>query len=1022
MIFEVRSEAELYEVLEQVSWGDTVSLHRSKNPYNLRLDPHNYQADGVTFTSADPENPAEITSVQLYSARGVTFDDLRFVESSKSAFADAVFLLRDVENIRVQNSDLEGSATKSLTVKGRDKAAIDVANVKYANGLTFENNEFSGFNFGLTLLESQNVRLIGNEFHSMQADPIQLGGVQNVVVENNFIHNLLGSDSEINHLDMIQLWATGAESNSKNIFIRDNVLDSGDGMASQSIFLHNETYNSTGQKFQNIQVTGNVIYNSHTHGISVSHAANVKVLNNTLILNRDAYVLEDGVDGQSLPAIWVRGKSTGVEVRNNFASDIIVPRNSTQSNNHIANYDDPLSPAHISNVFTDPYADNLDVMVDLQVLPGSLVQQRGAGSNLLKFDYSPEDTYGLFQSEPGSQLLLNNHSFDVSRVFDSKGALDTKDATVSWDFGDGNRETSDATTEHFYRRPGEYDVTATIVLADGQKIVADKKVSVQTAVALANDFHKGAADSSPYGVDGKAHGSVKFVNDQGSKVVKLNGGHISYPWEANYVNNSGFSVVVDFRKDNLGDTGAIFWFGRSFTLAASLNDGLQASFDDGSGAKWINEQFLDIGDLDWHRAVITFDGDRGVGAMYVDGTLIQTIKGLGSLQTGTLDDLYIGSPYSRSFNGLVDNFSFLRGAMSPEQVAALGKAGTGVDALTRAYLNGTAPNFLELDQLSDNGAGNVEEPAREEVAPPSIEEVVVEEAAPAVVEKAPEPEPEPEPQRPTETVVPTNDTDEFVLNKGASIRLDGYLDQAGINLDKSRDEITVDVDGDGSIDARIELRGDFTGGHFLAVYAGDQTIVEFAPFIEALVENRALKDAQINGVENENYFYGSDAIGAFAVTLISSNDTAVFTNSIGVYEYDSAGRMYDPRIIVENAKSNPGTVLVDDLDNGKMLGFFLVQDGYNRLDQSVLQSGDLNLSVGANGIVLSDGDTALHDVTVFVSHDGALNPDGYEHVVSGHSRESEGLQIGFEDMLRNSGADNDFQDVVMLVEALDTVA
>lgn len=1019
MVFDVHNEAELYKALEQASWGDTVKLHKASQPYNLRLDPHNYQADGVTFESADLGNPAEITSVQLYSSRGVTFDGLRFVESSNSSFPDAVFLLRDVENIKVQNSSLEGSATQTLTYKGNERAAIDVANVKYASGLTFENNEFSHFNLGLTLLESQNVRIVGNEFHSMQGDPIQLGGVQNVFVENNFIHDLLGSDANINHLDMIQLWSTGAESNSQDIYIRDNILDSGDGMASQSIFLHNETFKSTGQQYQNIQVTGNVIYNSHTHGISVSHAENVKVLNNTLILNRDAYVLEAGGQTQTVPSIWIWGTSKGVEIRNNFASDIVVPSGSVQTNNHIANYDDPLSPVHISNVFTDPYADDLDVMIDLQVLPGSLVQQRGAGSDLLDFDYSPDNPYGLFQSEPGKQLLLNNHSFDVSRVFDESGAMDTSDAKVTWNFGDGNITSSGTKTDHFYRNPGEYDVTATIELANGQTIIADKKVSVQTAVALANDFHNRAADSSPYGVDGTTHGAVKFVNDQGSKVVKLDGGHIAYPWESNYVNNSGFSVVVDFRKDDPGDTGAIFWFGRSFTLAASLNNGLQASFDDGSGAKWINEQYLDIGDEDWHRAVITFDGERGEGAMYVDGVLIQTISGLGSLQSGTLDDLYIGSPYSRSFNGLIDNFSFLRGAMSPEQVSALGAAGSGVDAMTRSFLNGSAPDLLGLSATNGEVIAEVEEVVQEESGPTPFEADIVEEVAPIVLPEEPEQEPEPEPEAPT---VPTSELDEFVLNQGATIRLDGYLDKSEFFLDQSRDEITVDVDGDGAVDARIELRGDFSGGHFLAVYAGDQTIVEFAPFIEELVESRALKDWQINGLNNEKYFYGSDAIDAFAVTLISSNETAIFSNSIGVYEYDSAGRIYDPRIIVENAKTNPGTVVIEDLDNGKMLGFFLVQDGYNRLDQTALRSDDLSLSFGSNGIVLKDGDITLSDATVFLSHDGSLNPDGKEHVVSGHSRDTDGLQIGFEDMLRNSGADNDFQDVVMLVQAIDTVA
>ena len=65
---------------------------------------------------------------------------------------------------------------------------------------------------------------------------------------------------------MIQFWTSGTTSPSTNIVIRGNILDSGDGGWTQSIFMRNEMVDTGGAGdamfYQNILIEDNVIYNA----------------------------------------------------------------------------------------------------------------------------------------------------------------------------------------------------------------------------------------------------------------------------------------------------------------------------------------------------------------------------------------------------------------------------------------------------------------------------------------------------------------------------------------------------------------------------------------------------------------------------------------------------------------------------------------------------------------------------------------------------------------------------------------
>ena len=695
----VYNNAQLTAALNAASPGDQILLHPSSVPYDVTITAYVNNVENITIKSANPNNMATIGGVKLYDAKGITFDGVRFGENPDPQ-SDFTVLVRTSENITIRNSVAEGTATGPLTVGGSTQMAGEFANIKYVDGFTFENNEVSKYNFGLLILESTDVDFRGNDIHSLQADPLRVGGVKDVYIENNYLHDLYGSDAQITHMDMIQVWSTDTQRVNENIYIRENVLDAGDGAGTQSILMRNERYEkspSTALMYKNIVITDNVIYNGQYHGISVGETNGLQISNNTLVTHPDAVVRNVGWIEQSDPAISVSSPSYNVNVHNNIAGRYDLPGNVNQGNNITVNYDDPLSEYYVKNLFVNPFSDDMNVLVDLQAPPGGLLDQRNAGSSLTEFDYSPDTIYGLVLSNDGLGLSLNTHSFDVSNVYGPTGPLNTNGATVAWNFGDGHGTSGSTAASHFYEEPGIFTVRALITLANGTQVTAKKTVEVETPVAIAANFSNGATDISANANSVTKTSNVQFVYDGPHQVAKLNGGHVTYYRDEEYKNNTGFTVIADFRKDQIWDKGELFLFAGSFSMTVQEHT-LRASITTDKGVTWMSPQWLDIDDTSWHRVILSFDGQSQSAAIYLDGQKVATASNVGSLHYG-LDgvDLYLGSPYGPSFSGLIDNFSFLRGGLDDALAAQIGAPSYTTDALTQSYLSGVP--------LSGTGSG-----------------------------------------------------------------------------------------------------------------------------------------------------------------------------------------------------------------------------------------------------------------------------------------------------------------------------
>ncbi|MEM7645024.1 MAG: right-handed parallel beta-helix repeat-containing protein, partial [Pseudomonadota bacterium] len=282
--------------------GGTIAIAADDTPLRLMLRDGGGD-DAVRIVSADPDAPTLLHQIDLVGVENVTVSGFR-VDSTGVDRPDWYDDLRvsGGENITIENTVFTSNA------EGRYDPAFEgailgetFADIRGTDGLTLSGNTVSNYFQGLTVRESTDVQISDNEFTQMQGDGIRLAGVQDVDVTGNHLHNFLGTTHSFNHNDFIQVWSTNTTLTTKNLTISNNIIDAGDGSGGQAIFIGNERA-AQGQdhRYENIEVSDNLIHTASRHGITVASADGVKIEDNTVLWNEAArIVVNPGEDGTS---------------------------------------------------------------------------------------------------------------------------------------------------------------------------------------------------------------------------------------------------------------------------------------------------------------------------------------------------------------------------------------------------------------------------------------------------------------------------------------------------------------------------------------------------------------------------------------------------------------------------------------------------------------------------------------------------------------------------------------------------
>ena len=246
---------------------------------------------------------------------------------------------------------------------------------------------------------------------------------------NHFFDFDTAADSD-DHGDMIQFWTAGTSRPSTNITIRGNVLNSGRGGWTQSIFIRNEMVD-TGRAgddmfYRNITIEDNVIYNAHAHGISVGETHGLIIRNNTILRNGS---LGDEKLVHVPRIILLAPGSTAVFIQNNIVTLVGDPKHTIPSdpnaviqNNLIVQRARPEEQNYYGCLFVDALADRDATLTDLKALPNGLVRQMEVGSRLTRFPERPDKPTGFIVHQSGIALSSLSHTFNAGNLFGAQGS------------------------------------------------------------------------------------------------------------------------------------------------------------------------------------------------------------------------------------------------------------------------------------------------------------------------------------------------------------------------------------------------------------------------------------------------------------------------------------------------------------------------------------------------------------------------------------------------------------------------
>ncbi len=610
-------------------------------------------AETVTLKSADPNDPARITKLDLREASNITFDGLLFDYTFEAGQQNYYrpFSVSDSTGISILNSVFDGDVAQDVS-----QAADGYG---YAIGLSFrdtsdvvvEGNSFFTFYRAATISDSSDVSILGNDIHDIRLDGLNFSEVQNVLIEGNHIHDFRGPTDAGDHSDMIQFWTRNTENPSTGITIRDNQLDIGDGIATHAIFMRNDLVDRglAGDEmfYRDVLIEENTIVNAHLHGIYVGETDGLQIERNTVVHADGA--AQDGADASvEIPRIDVAGPSRNVTIVQNITSAIHTNETSnawTIENNAFVQDQNRQAAGYYEDVFLPS---SLSLGVDghhFIATPGGVINTLSAGAAGVRT--SGEDLFGHFS--------ITQDANDLS-LYHFAAAFDPAALTVlthfQWSFGDGTTA-SGTEVSHSFEETGDFEVHLA-VSSPGMETASQSTtvtVDAESVLTLDPEFGFIAFDGS----------DMIFLDEEepvGSVVLEDRG--VSASVEREHVTDilgaPEFSINLSLDATHLEATGDVFRL-HSSILTQVDRDGdfvLRAWGADGERIK-LTSDGVDLADLEEHDVSIRYDD--ATLELWIDGAL----QGAAAMSSGLASvgrhDLVFGNPWGKqNFESVIDRF------------------------------------------------------------------------------------------------------------------------------------------------------------------------------------------------------------------------------------------------------------------------------------------------------------------------------------------------------------------------------
>ncbi len=323
----VTSATELEEALLQMTQGGEIVL--AEGDYGS-LTLRRFAAPARTplvLRAADAAHPPRIARMDLRNVQNVTLDGILFdyTFDTQDPHYLRPFSIISSAGVTVHRSVFDGDVAHGRGPADDGFGTAFGFSVTDSSDIILQDSEIRGFLRGLAIGDSRNITVQGNNVHDIRSDGMNFAQVETVLIANNHIHDFRRSLESKDHADMIQFWTRGTTAPSRHVVIRDNVLNSGQGAYTQSIFMRNDLVDRglAGPEmfYGDVTIIDNVIINAHLHGITVGETDGLRIQNNTVVHNARSEGPQEGV-GLWIPQIRVAETSHNVRIERNVTGTI----------------------------------------------------------------------------------------------------------------------------------------------------------------------------------------------------------------------------------------------------------------------------------------------------------------------------------------------------------------------------------------------------------------------------------------------------------------------------------------------------------------------------------------------------------------------------------------------------------------------------------------------------------------------------------------------------------------------------
>lgn len=662
MNYIVKNNAELTALLSSatspfLTSGDVVSLqHNPEEKYTITITEFTKTSvfSDVEFNSFGDVS-AVVSNIQVSTSKNqnLTFNNLIVdsFNSSKASWMADVYVSGGTRGFILKNSKLISTAKTYLDVNySKEEVAQNAILLRNCYECIISNNEISHYNHGISILDVDTFTINKNNIHHMQGDGIRGGGWINCDISENHIHDFFGSSGSVNHMDMIQLWAVSATNYiSSDVYIRRNILNAAVGCGTQSIFMRNEKVDQglvdSSWYWKNIEISDNIIHNSHAHGITVAETIGLMIKNNTLIYDG----LINPPMSLSRPSININKNCIDVTVTNNICNSINGPDDMISDNNLELNYDDSFDTNHPSKIFINGMMNGDGNLSNLRLVPTMSGKNLGAVDS--QFDmHTSTAQFVVFKTE-GSYY---KYSFDSTLSVLNGDFLYNQYIryTPIWSIEGLLYEAHGPILEFEFQNSGVYEIILKIVDVDGE-IVSENFSYLKVESSMLLDLYvdtEGVVDHSDYNstivqpnpiIDGNT--SSFFIGDTSIlSVSKANKQLYNLP---------KFTYGMDIKRvEDLKTVGAggLFFIHTAFNTYITETGDIKVDFINRDNVKFTavsNTQPLN--DSEQHNLIISYDGlDNKVLNVYIDDTLVASTFAEGYTQPYENWSLSFGYPWN----------------------------------------------------------------------------------------------------------------------------------------------------------------------------------------------------------------------------------------------------------------------------------------------------------------------------------------------------------------------------------------